>query len=472
MSSPREDQRVLGQGTTRRCALFLVLVTTLALGLPLCVARSLSSERPSAAPPAGPDADSMIGHPLDGDSVPRPVRSPRYDAAVLDAALPYALSGCGLMLVTATALCWWASARRLRDSRLEEITPYAGGDVEALLLAGAVRQLARRAGVSPVPVFLRDPRRLTPGAVTVGGAGRYVVVLDNGLCALHSARFTTRHIFEAVVLHELAHIRNRDVELGVAVRALWQSFCTVVVLPCAAVLLWQSAAGPTVHGASTHPPDEGPSPLWAAAVLAVLVTLTYASYTEFLRSRELCADLDAVDWGAEPRAWCDLAGHALGSGWDAAAWEAGPKGWGRRELLAWVRKARPLRATTRPWHTHPGWWRRHRALKRHAHPVGPAGTWTQAVLLVATVVILLHMILNVLGPVSRLAPLPALLFYCGLVLCVSLGRHLTVHPKAPFVPRARAFGAGAHGRARRTAVLVLCVLTLLLIDPLSYLLPP
>ncbi|MDF3142296.1 MULTISPECIES: M48 family metalloprotease [unclassified Streptomyces] len=409
----------------------------------------------------------MIGHPLDTGSLERPARARQYDATVLDAAVPFALCGCGLMLVIAVALYLCGPLWRLRGGRLDEIRPDADGDAEALLLPEALLRLARRSGVVPPPVFLRNPRRLTAGAVTVGSAGRYVIVLDNGLCALHPDRRKTRHIFDAVVLHELAHIRNRDVELGVAVRALWQAFCIVIVLPCGAVLAWLSV-GEFTGSMHTHWPGEGPSPLWTAAMLATLVAMTYATYTDFLRSRELCADLDAVDWGADPRAWCDLAMNAMGSGWDKTAWDAGPKGWS--DLLAWVRKARPLRAATRPWHTHPGWWRRYRALRRLDHTGGPNGSCTQAVLLMGTIMVLLYMFFSVLVPASRLAPLPSLLFYSGLVLCVSLGHGLTRHPNVQLRPQPRPFGAGAHGGARRTVVHVTCVLLLFLIDPLGLLL--
>ncbi|MET8824429.1 M48 family metalloprotease [Streptomyces sp. NPDC004610] len=467
MRIEREDQRALGQGTTRRCALFLVLVVTLALGLPLHLAQGLGAAPPRPQPRYGPPTESMIGHPLDTADPGTAARA--YDPADLDAAVPFALWGCGLTLALATALFLCGPRWRLRGGRLDEIGAGAGAGAgagqgpEALLLHEALRLLVRRSGVVPSPVFLRDPRRLTTGAVTLGGAGRYAVVLDNGLCALRAGGGDGARVFDAVVLHELAHIRNRDVELGLALRALWQAFCLVVVLPGTGFLTWLCLRD--VTGAAAVPRM---SPWPTALALAGLTALTYAAYTEFLRSRELCADLDAVDWGADPEAWGVLAVSAMGPGWDRAAWDAGPRSF--RELPGWLRTARPLRAATRPWHTHPGWWRRHRALKRPSRLTGSPGTVLQALLLTGVIVVLLTVLLTLLAPASRLGPLPGLLFAAGVVLCGSLGRDLTTHPNAPFRPRPRTFGTGARGGTRRAAVLGVCGLLLFLLDPLGRLL--
>ncbi|WP_030683076.1 M48 family metalloprotease [Streptomyces sp. NRRL B-1347] len=532
---PRRDQRLLGQGTTRRCALFLVLVVTLAVGLSLRAVRVLVS--------SGQDPDLL--HTLDGRHRGLPsldtlrmakwelARS--YEAGILDDVEPIAVTAGGLMLLTAAVLHLGGPAWRKR--RLHRITP---GDV---IPHDALLRLTRHAGISRIPAFYCDPRRLSTGAVTFGSAGRYCLALDNGLVALagdaplafddtvslpgaadgpgslpegpneaDSQRSwskdgqcnlkplpcpapdgTTRDpvpgsgrstrtdfdswlqdtgegaIFAAVVLHELAHLRNRDVELGSAVRALWLALVATVVLPYMALLAW--LYGSELSGAARYSwSGRQWSPLWEAAVVAVLVAMVYMAYTDILRHRELCADLDAVDWGADPQAWNVVAkeqtGRRMGPKWDLEHWHTEPDdGW--ISLFTWVRKARPLRGGTRPWHTHPGWWWRIRALKRPAHPVGPNGTWTQAVILAGTAVVLLHTLLNELAHAAGLAPLTSALFYSGAVLCVSLGRPLTVHPSHRFRPQQRAFGVQSRGRIRRAALLGGCVLLLVVIDPMG-----
>ncbi|MFI1414966.1 M48 family metalloprotease [Streptomyces sp. NPDC020707] len=275
-------------------------------------------------------------------------------------------------------------------------------------------------------------------------------------------------IFAAVVLHELAHLRSRDVELGGAVRALWLAFLATTVLPYTAMLAWLSWG--ELSGTRHSGAGQQWLPLWEAAVVAVLVAVAYAAYTDILRHRELCADLDAVDWGADPEAWSVVAeeqiSRRMGPKWELDHWHTEPDdGW--FSVLTWARKTRPLRAGTRPWQTHPGWWWRIRALKRPIHPVGPNGTWTQATILTGTVTAVMHMLLNELAHAAELARLTSTLFYCGMVLCVSLGRPLTVHPSHPFRPQPRTFGVGSRDRTRRAALLGGCVLLLIVTDPLG-----
>ncbi|WP_406513791.1 M48 family metalloprotease [Streptomyces sp. NBC_00161] len=482
---PRRDQRLLGQGTTRRCALFLVLVVTLVVGLSLRAVRVLVS--------SGQDPD-LLDTPGNRPSWPLPLNTLRlfkpelarpYQADLLDNAEAIAMTAGGLMLLTTAALhlCWPALRRR----RLVRIDP------DRFFLHGALLQLTLRAGVKRFPAFYHDPHRISTGAVAFGSLGRYCIALDNGLVAMFEdarvtgLRFTVDEgldirpdfspwflksrdgaIFAAVVLHELAHLRSRDVELGSGVRAIWLAFVATAVLPYTALLAWLSWS--EFPGARHSWSGQQWSPLWEAAMVAVLVAMVYVAYTDILRHRELCADLDAVDWGAAPEAWSavaeEQASRRMGPKWELEHRHTEPDdGW--ISLFAWARKTRPLRGATRPWHTHPGWWWRIRALKRPAHPRGPNGTWTQAAILTGTVTVLMHMLLNELAHAGGLSRLTSTLLYSGLVLCVSLGRPLTVHPAHPFRPQPRAFGVGSRGRTRRAVLLGACLLLLIVIDPVG-----
>ncbi|QDQ09696.1 M48 family metalloprotease [Streptomyces spectabilis] len=464
-ATPRRDQRLLGQGTTRRCALFLVLAVTLTVGLTLRAVRVLVSSGQDADLLDSPDGRERGLPPLDALFMSKSQLARPHEAVILDNAEAIAVGAGGLMLLTAAALHLCGPA--LRKRRLHRITP------DHLVLHDALLRLTRQAGIARTPDFYCDPHRISTGAVTFGSAGRYCLALDNGLVAMVDEAPLTfgreRAIFTAVVLHELAHLRNRDVELGSAVRALWLAFAAIVVLPYMALLAWLH--GSELLGTARYPwSGQQWSPLWEAAVVAVLVAMAYVAYTDILRHRELCADLDAVDWGADPQAWSAVAeeqsARRMGPKWELEHWHTEPDdGW--ISLFTWARKARPLRGGTRPWHTHPGWWWRIRALERPAHPVGPNGTWTQAVILTGTAVVLLHTLFNELARAADLAPLTSALFYAGLVLCVSLGRPLTVHPGHRFRPQDRAFGARSRGRARRAVLLGGCFLLLVVIDPMG-----
>jgi hypothetical protein len=87
--------------------------------------------------------------------------------------------------------------------------------------------------------------------------------------------YTDREAFRAVVLHELAHLRNGDVDKTYFTMALWYAFLAIAVLP----LL------PTLH-------DEGASTIWQVSWrLAALVMLVYLSRNAVLRAREVYADV-------------------------------------------------------------------------------------------------------------------------------------------------------------------------------------
>ncbi|GHE99434.1 hypothetical protein GCM10018785_73860 [Streptomyces longispororuber] len=542
----RRDQRLLGQGSTRRCVLFLVLVVTLVAGLWLRAVRVLVSSG------QGPDVLDRPHHPSRG---PLPLDALRlvklelarpYEVRALDNAESTAATAVAVTLLIAAVLHLGGSAWRRR--RLVRIGP------EDIRLYAPLRQLALRAGLRRVPAFSYAPRRPGTGAVTLGAAGRYGIALDNGLkSVLEGAPFcgspcacerpeparvvapppggarnrcgwsrngrcplaepcpapglgpcggggrSGRHgrdvpegggavnatepppcpaldnwfretrdgaICAAVVLHEMAHVRNRDVELGNAVRALWLAFAATTVLPYAVLLAW--LGGGAALGAG--PAGQQCSPLREGFLVALLVTTVYVAYTDILRHRELCADLDAVDWGADPRAWHVLAEQQvqrrMGPRWELRHWHKEPEdSW--PALFRWAYETRLLRSGTRPWHTHPGWWWRIRALERPPHPVGGYGTWTQATILTGTVVALMHMLFNELAHATDLAPLTSYLFYGGAVLCVSLGRTLTVHPNEPVRPRPRPFGAASAGRTRRAVLLGGSVLLLVVLDPLG-----
>ncbi|MFG2997152.1 M48 family metalloprotease [Streptomyces sp. NPDC048340] len=433
----RQDQRVLGQGSTRRSALFLLALLVVAVGLRMRSARARRSGALYEAFLATPEARGLGGLPLRELRPVRPRTAAHYGRLLADAALPPALWAGAVLAAAALLLFLVTPAWRRWTGRM---VPVGRGSALDLALRG----LCLRSGVQPLPRFLVAPLRMSATAVTFGAAGRYTVCVNAGLRPLLTS--DPRH-FEAVVLHELAHIRNRDVELGCAARALWWAFLLTVAVPHA-ILTYRLAAAPAPW------PGEGLDPGGEAELLALLAALAYATHTEILRSRELCADLDAVDQGADP-----------------AVWER-PVPWWR-----WV---------TLPWHTHPSWpWRR-RALARPVQVVGSYATWEQPVLLVGWVVVLLQFALNEFGG----ATVPTALCYAGLVLCGWLGRMQSRHPNSSFRVRPRTFGTdagtpagtrtgigidtapGPAGRLRRTAVPALLLLALLVVDPVGSWLTP
>ncbi|WP_159041716.1 M48 family metalloprotease [Streptomyces aureus] len=151
-------------------------------------------------------------------------------------------------------------------------------------LTAAVAGLLAGTGVRARVTFLADLLDPTVSALAFGRAGRRQVVLSGGLIALYGR---DRAAFRVVVLHELAHIRNRDIDIGFVTLIAWRTFGPpMLAVTALAVLL-----APAVVGA------ERAAAIVAFAVLlglmGLLVTLLSSAV---LRSRELYADARVREW--------------------------------------------------------------------------------------------------------------------------------------------------------------------------------
>ncbi|WP_234377168.1 M48 family metalloprotease [Streptomyces sp. TP-A0356] len=209
---------------------------------------------------------------------------------------PYAGMIATLAMLVIAGLVYWLLPK-VRDRRggtlaVETVDP--DGTLRAEL-----EVMRERAAIRAHLTFRVDPTRMTSGASVYGRTGRYTVRLHVGLLARRSA---DPDGFRAVVLHELAHVHHRDVDLAYASTALWRVFVAVALVPTFANVGW--IAFLALSGTR--------SPWWPAGVpvlaaelmfgllLAVLVHLARAG---LLRHREFEADLQAVAWGASPGSW-------------------------------------------------------------------------------------------------------------------------------------------------------------------------
>jgi Zn-dependent protease with chaperone function len=177
------------------------------------------------------------------------------------------LGGTAALVVAATALMlaaplWITRRRRLR--------PLTANDAPGVL--AAVAELAREQGLEPPRTFW-NPLDASAGGLAFGHPGRYSIAVGGGLVVKHAA---DPPAFRAIVRHELAHIRNRDVGITYFTLAVWHAFLLVAVIPFVFTLLDDK---PTLTNVT-----------WRLAVLALLVYLTRNAV---LRSREVYADLRA-----------------------------------------------------------------------------------------------------------------------------------------------------------------------------------
>ncbi|MFJ3213660.1 M48 family metalloprotease [Streptomyces flaveolus] len=289
-SRPRIDERVLGAGTGARFAMLLLLLLAASGSLMLAVLSSLpDGDRAGCELAAGVDPDDpdpwtpvirIVGQqPAFDFCISRWAPSPPWwQVAVWPALL---LVGAAVLF---GVLPLW-KARRSRVVPLEAVDP--DGQLRA-----RIDLLVTQTGLRKTPRVVVDPAAATAGAVVFGSTRRPVLCLHGGLLAVHRADPVR---FRAVMLHELAHIANRDITLTYATVAVWRVFFLLVLVPA---LLWE---GYQVYEDITA----GSGPYLDRDVLLAVLTAApvHLARSEILRGREIWADLTALRWTADPRGW-------------------------------------------------------------------------------------------------------------------------------------------------------------------------
>lgn len=187
------------------------------------------------------------------------------------------LAGVGLIFVVAFALFIVAPEVKLRRQRL---VPLMATDAPGV--TSALNDLLRTAAVRSSPEFVWDPLNGSAVGLAFGRKGRYFVALTGGLVTRF---YADRPAFESVVLHELGHLKNGDVDKTYLAIAIWQAFVAVALVPLAATVI----LSPSLRGAMNDAWILG----WRALALTALV---YLARNSILRSREMYADLRAALW--------------------------------------------------------------------------------------------------------------------------------------------------------------------------------
>ena len=186
----------------------------------------------------------------------------------------FMLSGLALVVAIAIWVYWTSPRRQLRRRRLEPLSVEDAPEVLAYL-----EGLCREAGLSRRPTFVANPLDPSAGGLAFGARGRYYVSLGGGLV---DQFYTDRDGFRAVVLHELAHLRNGDVDKAYFTVAIWRAFLV-------------AALTPFVLGALVSLPSaiDLVTVAWRVIPLIVLVLLMRNAV---LQARELDADVRASTW--------------------------------------------------------------------------------------------------------------------------------------------------------------------------------
>ncbi|MFJ9351260.1 M48 family metallopeptidase [Streptomyces sp. NPDC101237] len=192
-------------------------------------------------------------------------------------------------------------------------------------LSAYLQGLTRTAGLGSPVTFLAEPLQPGVDAVAFGRVGRRRVVLSGGLLVLFTR---DQDAFRTVVLHELAHIRNRDLDVA---------FLTLIV--------WRMSGSPllafavlAVPGSLFLGPELAAADLTHAVRTGLLAVLAAFLKNSVLRSRELYADARVRSWEGSPTSLRRLF-HVYGlssaprSGWRSALLRVHPTAAQRAEAL-------------------------------------------------------------------------------------------------------------------------------------------
>jgi hypothetical protein len=185
------------------------------------------------------------------------------------------LAGVGGLLGVTTVIYWVFPVWKVRRGGL---VPMESEDAPEVMRT--VEGLCSQAGQHPAPLIVWQPLVAVPAALAFGRIGRRYVALTGGLVMQH---YTDPAAFRAILLHELAHLRNGDVDKAYFAIAAWHSFLLTAVTPYALslVLRWQWDW------------------MWVVGVVwhvAALATFVYLMRNAILRARETYADLRASVW--------------------------------------------------------------------------------------------------------------------------------------------------------------------------------
>jgi Zn-dependent protease with chaperone function len=197
----------------------------------------------------------------------------------------YGLGGAGVVAAAALVIVYVAPVMVRRRRRLRRL---GSGLREA---RGRFAELAAEAGLRHLPDLERGPASQRD-AFSYGAPGRPRVVLPPAV----AVRWRDRDVFDPVVRHELAHVRQHDVALAWLARSAWYALAPLLFLPAAVSLL---------SGDNSILADL----IWRAALLGLTVLLASAA---LLRSREHDADLRAIQSAGEASSLAALLRRSAG----------------------------------------------------------------------------------------------------------------------------------------------------------------
>lgn len=189
----------------------------------------------------------------------------------------FLIAGIVLILGVAVVIYWLIPLWKLIQGRFVPLSTQDAPEIVAYLSS-----LCNEAKLTPAPRFVWNPLKFTSSSRAFGHLGRYYIALTGGFVTMFS---TDQAVFRTIILHELAHLRNRDVNKTYFAIAIWWAFVAVALVPLIVFLF-------------RYPQLAYLYQIWRIFMLAVLV---YLILNGVLRVREFYADVRASTWESSPK---------------------------------------------------------------------------------------------------------------------------------------------------------------------------
>jgi hypothetical protein len=223
--------------------------------------------------PIAADVLSGLGSPLQvRDASELVAKSTAFSRCVMQAQrrnAEWMLGGVALVGLVTLGIVFLLPTIKIRRGHL---VPLLSEDAPEVL--SALQSLATQAELREQPTFLWNPLNSAITGLAFGRPRRHCVALSGGLVTKY---YTDPDAFRAVVLHEMAHLRNADVDKTYFAVAVWYAFLAAALVP-----FLITAEGDVISTVA-----------WRLVALTVLV---YVARTSVLRIRENYADVRASVW--------------------------------------------------------------------------------------------------------------------------------------------------------------------------------
>ena len=166
------------------------------------------------------------------------------------------------------------------------VTPLKPNNV----LTKTVNDLATSVGITPAPIVV--PHKISKEEIPMGQAygfpGQYYLRLDAHLLALKKPK-----LFKALVLHELGHIANKDVERTNFAGALWLlQLATIIIIFTIIFLATNTFVPISMKGGISN----------LLFSLAAICYMSWGTWRSLVQIREFYADWRMAQWG-DKRHW-------------------------------------------------------------------------------------------------------------------------------------------------------------------------